>query len=134
MTTAPSPDAIANAVQRVLPQARAAWLFGSGAKGQLRDDSDLDIAVSLAEMLTPHQQVDAAGRLQDLLGYEVDLLDFMRLHTVMQYQVLTTGNLLFDHTPAFTAGYGAFVTTEYQNIQTWRKPLVRQLTERLSHA
>lgn len=131
MTTAPPDDQIAAAVRRALPQARAAWLFGSVVNGTLRPDSDLDIAVSLQHPLGAELKRSAIERLQHQLGWDIDLLDFARLHTVMQYQVLATGRILFDLDPARTADYSGFVSSEYQNIQTWRQPLVQQLTARL---
>ncbi len=134
MTTTPSDDDIATAVGRVLPQARAAWLFGSAASGSLRPDSDLDIAVNLDQALSAEAKRAAVDALQRQFGRDVDLLDFTRLHTVMQHQVLATGRLVFDSTPARTADYAGFVASEYQNIQAWRQPLVQQLARRLVNA
>jgi len=130
----PSHDALAHAVREVLPQARAAWLFGSAAQGRFRPGSDLDIAVDVAQLLPPMERWDAAQRLARQFGVDVDLLDFRRISTVMQYQVLATGTPLFDLEPTATALYTGFVLSEYQNIQQWRQPLVRQLARRLASA
>lgn len=127
----PSHEAIVLAIQDVLPQARAAWLFGSAANGTLRDDSDMDIAVTLPKKLTTHEYIAATLQLEKTLGREIDLLDFTRLATIMQYQIITTGILLFTHEPVQTWKYNAFVQNEYQNIQKWRVPMIRQLTQRL---
>lgn len=131
MNMAPPDHQIAAALGRVLPQARAAWLFGSAVSGSMRHDSDLDIAVKLDLPLPPDSRRAAVNELQQLLATDVDLLDFTRLHTVMQHQILTTGRLLFDWTPERTLSYSGFVASEYQNIQSWRQPLMQQLTARL---
>ena len=128
----PSHEAIVHAVREVLPQARAAWLFGSAAQGRFRLGSDLDIAVDTGEALTPVHKWKAGEQLAQQFGRDVDLLDFRHLSTVMQAQVLSTGILLFSAEPTETAGYCAFVFSEYQNIQSWRQPMMRQLAERLS--
>ena len=130
----PDQEAIADAIRAALPQARAAWLFGSAAHGTFRPGSDLDIAVDLPRPLDSRQAWDASEQLARRLRIEVDLLDFRRLATVMQYQVLATGRLLFDLEPAATASYCGFVLTEYQNIQSWRQPMMRQLAHRLLRA
>lgn len=130
----PSQDALAHAVREVLPQVRAAWLFGSAAQGRFRPGSDLDIAVDVARSLPAMERWDAAQRIARRFGVDVDLLDFRRISTVMQYQVLATGTLLFDRDPAATAGYAGFVLSEYQNIQQWRQPMVRQLARRMASA
>ena len=128
----PSHEAIVHAVREVLPRARAAWLFGSAARGRLQAGSDLDIAVDTVETLTAMQRWEAGEQLARQFGRDVDLLDFRHLSTVMQAQVLSTGALLFSVDPAETADYCAFVFSEYQNIQSWRQPMMRQLARRLS--
>lgn len=130
----PSQDALAHAVREVLPQARAAWLFGSAAQGRFRPGSDLDIAVDVAQPLPAMERWDAAQRIARQFSVDVDLLDFRRISTVMQYQVLATGTLLFDCDPTATALYAGFVLSEYQNIQQWRQPMVRQLARRMASA
>ena len=128
----PSHEAIVHAVREALPQARAAWLFGSAAQGRFRSSSDLDIAVDTVEPLTSVHKWEIGEELAQRFGRDVDLLDFRHLSTVMQAQVLSTGILLFSVEPTETAGYCAFVFSEYQNIQSWRQPMMRQLAERLS--
>jgi len=128
----PSHEAIVHAVREVLPRARAAWLFGSAARGRFQAGSDLDIAVDTVETLTAVQRWEAGERLARQFGRDVDLLDFRHLSTVMQAQVLSTGTLLFSIEPTETADYCAFVFSEYQNIQSWRQPMMRQLADRLS--
>ncbi|WP_058644116.1 type VII toxin-antitoxin system MntA family adenylyltransferase antitoxin [Pseudacidovorax intermedius] len=134
MTLPPSQDRIVAALRHVLPQARGAWLFGSAAAGRFGPDSDLDIAVDLPTPLSPTTKWDAAERLAAQLGADVDLLDFRRLSTVMQHQVLATGRLLFSLDPVALAGYCGFVLSEYQHMQAWRQPMVKQLAQRLMRA
>lgn len=128
----PSHEAIVHAVREVLPLARAAWLFGSAAQGRFQAGSDLDIAVDTVETLSALQRWEASEQLARQFGRDVDLLDFRHLSTVMQAQVLSTGTLLFSVDPTETADYCAFVFSEYQNIQSWRQPMMRQLADRLS--
>lgn len=132
LSTAPSHETIAQAVREALPQARAAWLFGSAAKGAFRDGSDIDLAVDLPQPLSGAEKWRVSELLALRLGTDVDLLDFLRLHTVMQFQVLSTGQLLFSLDPVRTHHYTGFVFTEYQNIQSWRQPMMAQLAERLA--
>jgi len=131
MNQPPADATISEAVRDLLPTASAAWLFGSAAKGRWTIDSDLDIAVDLPVALEPAERWDLALTLADRLGAPVDLLDFRRLHTVMQVQILDTGRLLFTTDPSSTASYGGFVHTEYQHMQRWRQPLMQQLAQRL---
>lgn len=130
--TPPSRNHVIRAIREVLPHARAAWLFGSAAHGTVREDSDLDIAVSLAQAVPARDLLDAAQALSERLGMEVDLLDFAHAHTVMQFQILSTGQPLFSDDPVAAAQYAGFVFTEYQHMQAWRRPLMAQLAQRLA--
>ncbi|MBO9646749.1 MAG: nucleotidyltransferase domain-containing protein [Pseudacidovorax sp.] len=134
MTLPPSQDRIVAALRNALPQARAAWLFGSAASGRFGPHSDLDIAVDLAAPLSPEIRWEASEQMAAQFGLDVDLLDFRRLSTVMQHQVLATGRLLFSLDPVALKGYCAFVLSEYQHMQAWRQPMVKQLAHRLLRA
>lgn len=128
----PSDDAIADAVAKVVPSAKAAWIFGSAANGRWRVGSDLDIAVQLPNAWPAAERFEAAMALGALLDTDVDLLDFQRLDTVMQVQILQTGRLLMARDPVALLQYEGFLRTEYQNIQRWRQPMVRALADRLA--
>lgn len=129
----PTIESLTRSVQQVLPQSRAAWVFGSFVRGQLNSDSDIDVAVDLLDC-DDRKRLDAMAQLACMFGRDVDLLDFKRVSTVMQYQILTTGQELFSHDPVWTLNYNTFVQSEYQNIQRWRKPMMQALSQRLMGA
>ena len=52
--------------------AREVYAFGSAARGVLRDDSDIDLAVA---GLPPERFFEAMGRAADLLDRPLDLVD-----------------------------------------------------------
>lgn len=54
--------------------ARAAYLFGSVARGEERPDSDLDLLVAFAHPVTLFEQLDIAEELSRLCGRRVDLM------------------------------------------------------------
>jgi uncharacterized protein len=128
----PSREVITQVVRDTLPDARAAWLFGSAAKGRWREGSDIDLAVSMPHSVSAAARMVAAERMISALGIEVDLLDFHQMHTVMQVQIIDTGVLLFSKDPVALAQYQGFLHTEYQNIQQWRQPMMAQLARRLA--
>jgi uncharacterized protein len=129
----PTIESLTRSVQQVLPQSRAAWVFGSFVRGQLNSDSDIDVAVDLLDC-DDRKRLDAMAQLACMFGRDVDLLDFKRVSTVMQYQILTTGQELFSRDPVWTLNYNTFVQSEYQNIQRWRKPMMQALSQRLMGA
>ena len=84
-------DAIIQVLQARVPKLLAVYAFGSRIKGDARLDSDLDLAVLVAGYAEPVALWNIASDLADLAGCAVDLLDLRAASTVMQYQVITTG-------------------------------------------
>lgn len=78
-------------LQIQLPNLMALYAFGSRISGTARPDSDLDLAVLVAGYADPLQLFELAGQLADISHCPVDLLDLRAASTVMQYQVITTG-------------------------------------------
>lgn len=67
------------------------YAFGSRISGDANAASDLDLAVLVEGYADPMQLWTLSGDLAEIAGCPVDLLDLRRASTVMQYQVLTTG-------------------------------------------
>jgi predicted nucleotidyltransferase len=66
-------EAVAKAAQLFRDMgATQVFMFGSAVKGQLRPDSDIDMAVS---GLPPRVYFSAVNQASDLLGRPVDLMD-----------------------------------------------------------
>lgn len=73
-------------------------LFGSALRGQLRDDSDIDLLVEFKPGRVPGLLRLAAMELalQDLLGREVDLRTPHDLSRHFREEVSATARLLYD--------------------------------------
>lgn len=84
-------DALVQTLAARLPDLLAVYAFGSRITGAARVDSDLDLAVLVAGYADAVVLFDLAGELADVAGCAVDLLDLRAASTVMQYQILTTG-------------------------------------------
>ena len=74
-------------VENLLP----IYAFGSRMQGTAGPDSDLDLAVLVAGYADTLALWALAGDLADVAGCPVDLLDLRAASTVMQYQIVTTG-------------------------------------------
>ncbi len=74
-----------------LPDLLAIYAFGSRIQGTAGPQSDLDLAVLVAGYADPLALFDLAGDLADVAGCPVDLLDLRAASTVLQHQILITG-------------------------------------------
>lgn len=84
-------EAIVQTLRARLPGLLAVYVFGSRTQGTATHRSDLDVAVLVGGYADPVLLFDMAGTLADIAGCPVDLLDLRAASTVMQYQIITTG-------------------------------------------
>lgn len=77
----------------------AGYLFGSHATGQARPDSDVDVAVLLSEA-DDVERFDRGLRLgsevSDVCGCEADLVVLQDAPSVLQFQILKNGRLVYE--------------------------------------
>lgn len=66
-------------------------LFGSFAKGNAREDSDIDLAYFSQQHLSAYERFTLAGDLATLVGREVDIVDLKQIDTVLTMQIFTQG-------------------------------------------
>lgn len=71
------------------------WLFGSFARGEARDDSDVDLAV-LCEPPLAAERLALMDRLGRAAGRDVDVIDLSRAAPSLAWEVVTTGRLLVE--------------------------------------
>ncbi|MEZ4274432.1 MAG: nucleotidyltransferase domain-containing protein [Nitrospirales bacterium] len=72
----------------------AVYRFGSQVKGTVHSKSDIDLAVLACNPLVPGQLAELQQNLAVVLNCDVDLIDLRAVSTVMQMQVLSTGECL----------------------------------------
>ena len=123
---------IPHLVQQRLPRALSVYAFGSRVadNGQhANDKSDLDLAVLVEGYADPLILFELSGQLADKLGCSVDLLDLRAASTVMQHQILTSGQRLWSKD--VRAGlFEAAMLTEKLHLNDMRKGLVEDIQAR----
>jgi predicted nucleotidyltransferase len=123
---------IPHLVQQRLPRVLSVYAFGSRVtdNGQhANDNSDLDLAVLVEGYADPLILFELSGQLADQLGCSVDLLDLRAASTVMQHQILTSGQRLWAQD--VRAGlFEAAMLTEKLHLNDMRKGLVEDIQAR----
>ncbi len=82
-------------VLEAYPQIQFATLFGSAARDQLTERSDIDIAVAAQTALSLDNRIELADRLTQALHREVDLIDLQSVSGTILEQSLCHGRLVF---------------------------------------
>ncbi len=121
--------AIIQTLQASLPNLLAIYAFGSRIQGTAQIDSDLDLAVLVAGYAEPLVLWTLAGDLADVAGCPVDLLDLRAASTVMQYQVITTGQRWWT-SEVQAALFEAAILSEKTELDTARAGLLSDIQKR----
>lgn len=96
------------------PPLRFAMLFGSAAKGALRADSDIDIAIFPQDPHLPlATELALQAELVRVCGREVDLVRLDKATTLLRWHVVRHGHLLVEQVPFSAARFTAFAVAEY---------------------
>ena len=117
---------IVGAIRERLPSVLAVYAFGSRVQGMAGPQSDLDLAVLVAGYAEPLVLWSLSASLADKVACPVDLLDLRAASTVMQYQVITTGKLLWSI--GLDAGlFECYVLSEKTALDAARAPLLADI-------
>lgn len=108
-------------------QPEAVYLFGSAARGGLRRDSDLDVAVLAPTALDGSQRYALAAELADICHRDVDLIDLRSATTVLQAQVVTRGRLIAEESPVERALFEMRTLKAYAMLSEERLPITERM-------
>ncbi|MFZ4986509.1 MAG: type VII toxin-antitoxin system MntA family adenylyltransferase antitoxin [Blastocatellia bacterium] len=116
-------------LQGRFPELLALYAFGSRVTGGATAESDLDLAILVDGRVDPLSLFHLAGELSEVVGCDVDLVDFRTASTVMQYQIITTGERWWQKD--FRADlYEAMVLNQKTSLDEARAGLIDDIMQR----
>lgn len=125
----PVKEQLVSLLRERLPGLLAVYAFGSRVQGTARPDSDLDMAVLVEGYADVLLLWELAGALAEVAGATVDLLDLRAASTVMQYQIVTTGQRWWER-DSQAALYEAAILSEKTALDSARAGLLADIRER----
>ena len=114
---------IINKLQDAFPNLLAAYAFGSRIQGCSHSQSDLDLALLVPTYADRLLLWKVSNELANELGVDIDLLDFRAASTVMQFQILTSGERWWSKDSTADL-YETFVLSEKIKLDEARKNLI----------
>lgn len=120
---------IVRKLRDAVPSLLAVYVFGSRVQGTSGPNSDLDLAVLVAGYAEPVALWSLAGELADVADCTVDLLDLRAASTVMQYQIITTGQRWWAK-DSQAALYEAAILSEKTALDTARAGLLADIQKK----
>lgn len=124
------PHAAVDIIRRRVPDCVAIYLFGSCATGVALHDSDIDLALLGPAPLGEEERWSLAQDLAVALGRDVDLVDLRRASTVMQVQVIDSGQLLFESDATQRMEFEAVALGAYARLNEERRGILQDIRER----
>lgn len=108
-----------DAIQSALPDAAAAWLYGSAASGSMNAESVIDIAVLLPikdSKKTSWALRAKAQILTESLHRKIDLVDFSSVSCVLQKEIMNAGRPLFSNDELRVANAELHALSQYREL------------------
>ena len=118
------PRTIVLQLRAALPSLQAIYLFGSVVTEHFTNKSDIDVAVMAPEPLDPLFRWELLQQLANELNRDVDLVDLTTATTVMQFQVVSTGERIFAADAVATEWWELKVYQLYLTLNDDRKPIL----------
>lgn len=118
------------AITASLPDVAAIYRFGSCGTAYERNDSDIDLAILSRGLVDSVATWDLSQDLAVRLGRQVDLVDLASASTVLQAQIVSTGERLFCADPVYCDSYEAYVLSAYARLNEERKDILKEIVSR----
>jgi predicted nucleotidyltransferase len=105
-------------------------LFGSAARGKMHADSDVDIAF-LSDMVCDEAQLYfIAQELAIELDRDIHLINLNIVSTVLQAQVISTGEIIYEQDKLRRQEFFVLVMKKYARLNEERAPILDRIKER----
>ena len=95
--------------------------FGSFARGEGREDSDVDLAIYTTEPINPYDLFLAAGDLSFEIKKDVQIVHLKDISTVFAAQILGTREVLYRTDEQLMANYNIRILKDYAKLNEERK-------------
>lgn len=115
---------IVGLIRERVPSPIAIYLFGSAAMDAVHDSSDIDLAVLAQESLEAKERWDLQQELAIALRVDVDLVDLRSASTVMRFQVVSKGELLFEADTTKRAEFEMLTYSMYTRFNVERREIL----------
>jgi uncharacterized protein len=112
------------------PNLRAIYLFGSSLTPNEKVKGDIDLAILPKNPIPPWERWKAAQELAIRLNTEIDLVDLRRASIVMQLQVISSGQCLYEQKAEERERYENVVFSAYVRFNEERRGILEDVYAR----
>lgn len=113
----------------------AAYLFGSTAKGNATEKSDIDLGLILKDdfdlLANYDYKLRLMGELRELSGRTVDIVLIKRADPILQYEIRKHGKLIFERDRRQRIAYEVLARKTYFDFLPMHKSYIAGMLKRL---
>lgn len=113
----------------------AAYLFGSTAKGNATEKSDIDLGIILKDdfdlLANYDYKLRLMGELKELIGKTVDIVFIKRADPILQYEIRKHGKLIFERDRRQRIAYEVLARKKYFDFLPMHKSYMAGMLKRL---
>lgn len=120
-------NALIEFVRQAIPDFIALYRFGSQANGNIRPESDVDLAVLACHPIPALRRFELAQELAAQLHRDVDLVDLRSASTVMRMQVISTGECLDAPDEAAQREFEMYAYSDYARLNEERREILKRV-------
>lgn len=103
------------------------YIFGSFARGEGREDSDIDIAIYTPEKISAYNLFLAANELAAKVNRDVQIIDLKEISTVFAAQIVGTKEVLYCEDEVIMANYDIRAFKDYAKLNEERKMILDRI-------
>lgn len=103
------------------------YLFGSFARGEGREDSDIDIALFSIEKLNSYDLFVFANNLSFELKRDVQIIDLKSITTVFAAQIVSNKEILYSNSEENSSKYDVKILKEYAKLNEERDIVLKRI-------
>ena len=105
------------------------YFFGSASRGELRNDSDIDIAFLPDKDIDEYTCFMKEQEIADIFKRDVDLIDLKKASTVFKAQIVGTGNIIYCIDEVKKAYFEMRSLKEYALLNEERQEILKNIKE-----
>lgn len=103
------------------------YLFGSFARGEGREDSDIDIAIYSNEIISDYDLFIMASNLSFEVHRDVQIINFKKASTVFKAQIIGNYELLYEKDEVFRSNFEIRALKEYCKLNEEREEILNRI-------
>lgn len=104
------------------------YLFGSAVRDELKEDSDIDIAI--IGLFENREIMDMQFELSEIMNRDIDLIDFNKVNINFQTEIISTGQVIYCIDEVNKDFLEMKILSNYLSFEEDRKIVVDAIIER----